>query len=84
MASENGGNMFNIFPISSDSKSLSKRDPRAIQVEIKSKIANSEKIDNLRFTRMESIIISKKGITGVAPICGISEFCGVSVSTRKV
>lgn len=53
-------------------------------MEIKEKIANSNKIDLLMFTRMGSIIISKRSIMYAVDICGISEFLGISISSRVV
>lgn len=54
---------------------------RAIQIGIKETIANLDKIDNSRFTRIRSIAISRIDVMCAVTICVISEFLGVSIST---
>ena len=46
-AADNGGRNFNIFLNNADSKCLPRRNPRPMQMEIKSKIPNFSKIDNV-------------------------------------
>ena len=46
-AASNGGKKFNLFLNSTDSKVIPRKDTRAIQAEIKNKIAHASKIENV-------------------------------------
>lgn len=84
LASSNGGNNFNVFISSTASNTLPKRDPRSTQAELQRQATNADKIDNVRYTRSGSIIVSTKDVMCATSICNISEFLGVTTSTRVI
>lgn len=83
-ASDNGANNFNIFLKSTETKSIPKTDPRRFKREIIEKVSNSKKIDNLRYTRNGSILLSTRDVACAVEICKISELLGVSTTHRVI
>ena len=83
-AASNGGKNFNIFLNSTDSKVISRKDPRSTQAEIKNKIAHASKIANVRYTRAGSWIFSTADVDCAIDICNITEFLGVHANTRVI
>lgn len=84
LAAENNSKNYTIFLQSESTEVIPKRNPRAIQIEIKSKIKNSSKIDNVRFTRTGSMIFFTKDVECAIDICKVSSFLGVSVKSRII
>lgn len=58
MASQNRAKNFNISVTSVESKNIHKRDPSAVQMEIKTKKGHFSKTDNVKCTRTGTFIVN--------------------------
>ena len=83
-AFSNGGNNFNLFIKSNESRSIPKADPRKIKKEIMEKVSQFAKIDNLRYNRNGSILLSTRDVECAIQISQVSTLMGVSTKCSVI
>ena len=82
-AFSNGGNNFNRFIKSNESKSKPKTDPRKIK-KIMEKVSQFAKIDNLRYNQNGSILLSTRDVECAIQIRKVSKLMGPSTKCSVI
>lgn len=80
LSAQNGGSEFNIFIKSSETKQIPRKDSRAVHAVLKSTTGHFKYINNVRYTRTGTVIVSTHDLMCTLDIPNISSLLGVKVT----